>query len=205
VRYVVKPPDSGVGIAERIVTVTATATIIEANGTTREIAPIVRQKSTVLRKPEVQALNRWYREQYNSPDDIATQAERPDIDRMTLHASKATGDAGLLVELWEHAANWRRELTDAELHAALGNLIPVGHSVTAASASDRALAEERALAQQQQQEEEEEDEEDEEDEDAASEESESGCESEGDGHDGARDSEDSVEAVPMDWEGWEQA
>ena len=24
-------------------------------------------------------------------------------------------------------------------------------------------------------------------------------------HDGARDSEDSVEAVPMDWEGWERA
>ena len=123
---------------------------------------------------------------------------------MTLRASKATGDAGLLVELWEHAANWRRELTDAELHAALGNLIPAGHSVTAVSASDRALAEERALAQQQQGEEQE----GEEEENAASEESESesesGCESEGDGHNGAQDSEDSVEAVPMDCEGWEQ-
>ena len=93
---------------------------------------------------------------------------------MTLRECKKTGDAGLLAELWEHCAYWRRELTDADLKAALGDLIPAGHKVVAVSDVDHALAESRAQQQQQQQEQEEEEE-------AESEESESDCESDGEG------------------------
>ena len=135
-RLVIQPPPPGAsstvkGCADKVMIEESSGSIEQVGGAEATMRPTARHKTTRLTKAECRAICQFYR------------TKRGEDQKGLTKSTALRGDGGLQQELWRHCTEFG-DLTVEELEEALGELVPSGYVLAAASSDDARRARQEA-------------------------------------------------------------